>query len=107
MIRLDWGRWLYDMFNGMVRHSGTALLTCGALTWKHWNDVHAGLSDVGVSILAGAIIPTLATFFRDRGLPPIIDDPPAVNVTAAPGSQVTVNLPDNPVVEPPTAPPNP
>lgn len=82
-MRLNWERWFYEMADRCARHVGTSLLTCGALSIKHWQDLSGNLiGDVLVSILAGAIIPTVALYLQNKGLPkdedektPIDNDP--------------------------------
>jgi len=73
----------------LVRHIGTAGMTWGGLTIRHRKDIDPHIwVDLGVSILCGAIVPTILTFFSQRGLPE-----QEINVTASGSSRVVVNPP--------------
>lgn len=73
-MKLAWQRWLYGLWDSLLRHIGTAALTWGGLTAKHWNEVHSLWGDLGVALLCGAIVPTMANWFASHGAPELIED---------------------------------
>lgn len=71
-MKLRWGKYFYDMFSGVLRHIGTALIG-----WIGVNSVSAAGVDVrplnldhlGWFILSAAVIPSIAAFWQKTPLP--------------------------------------
>lgn len=104
-MKLRWGKYFYDMFSGVLRHVGTALIG-----WTGVNAVSAAGVDVrplnldhlGWFILSAAIIPSIAAFWQKTPLPEIDQQ---VIVTTE--TKVTTVKPPAPPDENPPNPPEP
>lgn len=102
-MRLRWGKYFYDLFSGVLRHVGTALIG-----WTGVNAVSAAGVDVrplnldhlGWFILSAAIIPSIAAFWQKTPLPEIDQQ---VIVT----TETTVTKVKTPNDENPPTPPQP
>lgn len=69
-MRLNWERWFYDLADRCMRHVGTAILTWGGLSVRHRAEISGTwFMDLITSIACGAIIPTVAAYMANKGLP--------------------------------------
>jgi hypothetical protein len=107
-MRLRWDKYFYDLFSGVLRHVGTALIG-----WTGVNAVNAAGVDVqplnlehlGWFVLSAAIIPSIAAFWQKTPLPEIDAVIVKTETTVTAVKPVTPpNEPHNPSADPPNFP---
>lgn len=71
-MRLRWDKYFYDMFSGVLRHVGTALIGWGgvnAISASGVNVQPLNWEHLGYFVLFSAIIPSIAAFWQKTPLP--------------------------------------
>lgn len=64
MSRLNWSKWGSDFLLSLMRHVGTATATWGGVSFQDGKFDASDLHSLWIAILAGAIIPTVATYLQ-------------------------------------------
>lgn len=76
-MRTKWYKWLYQNFDMIVRHIGTAGMGAGLGTWIVEGKVNWKV--MGAGLVAGTIVPTVFSILQ-KGLPPLEEESTKITI---------------------------